>query len=115
MERAIDWGAMRILTRPMTQALSFLGHKIGNFGVGIMVLTLILKLLMFPLFNKQYASQAKMKKVQPKLKKIQGLYKDDRAKLQQEMMKLYKKEGVNPMAGCLPIIPTIFILSLIHI
>ena len=114
MERAIDWGAMRILTRPMTQALSFLGHKIGNFGVGIMVLTLILKLLMFPLFNKQYASQAKMKKVQPKLKKIQGLYKDDRAKLQQEMMKLYKKEGVNPMAGCLPIIPTIFIFFALY-
>ena len=114
MERAIDWGALRILTRPMTQALSFLGHKLGNFGIGIMVLTLILKIFMFPLFNKQYASQAKMKKVQPKLKKIQAMYKDDRAKLQQEMMGLYKKEGVNPMAGCLPIIPTIFIFFALY-
>jgi YidC/Oxa1 family membrane protein insertase len=66
------------------------------------------------LFNKQYASQAKMKKVQPKLKKIQALYKDDRVKLQQEMMGLYKKEGVNPMAGCLPIIPTIFIFFALY-
>ena len=114
MERAIDWGALRLLTRPMTQALSFLGHKLGNFGIGIMVLTLILKIFMFPLFNKQYASQAKMKKVQPKLKKIQTMYKDDRAKLQKEMMALYKKEGVNPMAGCLPIIPTIFIFFALY-
>jgi len=113
-ERAIDWGALRILTRPMTWALSKLGFALGNFGIGIMVLTLILKIFMFPLFNKQYASQAKMKKVQPKLKKIQALYKDDRAKLQQEMMKLYKKEGVNPMAGCLPIIPTIFIFFALY-
>ena len=114
MERAIDWGALRILTRPMTWALSKLGHSLGNFGIGIMVLTFILKIFMFPLFNKQYASQAKMKKVQPKLKKIQKLYKDDRVKLQQEMMGLYKKEGVNPMAGCLPIIPTIFIFFALY-
>ncbi|MGB0905988.1 MAG: membrane protein insertase YidC [Maricaulaceae bacterium] len=109
MERAIDWGAMRILTRPMSTVLTFLGEKIGNYGVGILVLTLIIKIVLFPLFNKQYASQAMMKKVQPKQKKLQALYKDDRMKLQQEMMALYKKEGVNPMAGCLPIIPTIFV------
>ena len=114
MEYAIDWGVLAILTRPMTWALSKLGHGLGNFGIGIMVLTLILKIFMFPLFNKQYASQAKMKKVQPKLKKIQKLYKDDRVKLQQEMMGLYKKEGVNPMAGCLPIIPTIFIFFALY-
>ncbi len=114
IERAIDYGRLRLLSRPMTIALSYFGAAIGNFGLGIMVLTFILKALMFPLYNKQYASQAKMKKVQPKLKKIQALYKDDRVKLQQEMMGLYKKEGVNPMAGCLPIIPTIFIFFALY-
>lgn len=109
MERAIDWGAMRLIVKPISTALSFLGSKIGNYGVGILVLTTLIKLLMFPLFNKQYASQAKMKKVQPKVKKLQELYKDDRMKMQQEMMAIYKKEGVNPAAGCLPIIPTIFV------
>jgi len=114
IERAIDYGRLRLLSRPMTIALSYFGVAIGNFGLGIMALTFILKALMFPLYNKQYASQAKMKKVQPKLKKIQALYKDDRVKLQQEMMGLYKKEGVNPMAGCLPIIPTIFIFFALY-
>lgn len=114
MERAIDWGFMRILTRPMTWALSKLGHSLGNFGLGILALTLIIKIVLFPLFNKQYESQAKMKKVQPKMKKLQNLYKDDRMKLQQEMMALYKKEGVNPAAGCLPIIPTIFIFFALY-
>jgi len=109
MERAIDWGLMRIVVKPISSALSFLGAKLGNYGVGILVLTFLIKLLLFPLFNKQYASQAKMKKVAPKIKKLQTLYKDDRMKMQQEMMGLYKKEGVNPAAGCLPIIPTIFI------
>jgi len=69
---------------------------------------------MFPLFNKQYESQAKMKKVAPKQKKLQALYGDDRMKLQQEVMGLYKKEGVNPMAGCLPIIPTIFVFFALY-
>lgn len=114
MERAIDWGFLRILTRPMTAVLSWLGNSIGNFGLGIMALTFIIKVLMFPLFNKQYESQAKMKKVQPKVKKLQKLYADDRMKMQQEMMALYKKEGVNPAAGCLPIIPTIFIFFALY-
>ncbi len=114
MERAIDWGAMRILTRPMSWALSKLGELLGNYGLGILALTLIIKIFMFPLFNKQYESQAKMKKVAPKQKKLQELYKDDRLKLQQEVMALYKKEGVNPMAGCLPIIPTIFVFFALY-
>ncbi len=109
MERAIDWGAMRLFVKPISTALSFLGSKLGNYGVGILVLTFFIKLLMFPLFNKQYESQAKMKKLQPKVKKLQELYKDDRMKMQQEMMATYRKEGVNPAAGCLPIIPTIFV------
>lgn len=114
MERAIDWGAMRILVRPMSSVLSWLGKQVGNFGVAILIMTFVIKLLMFPLFNKQYASQAKMKKVQPKQKQIQELYKDDRMKLQQEVMALYKKEGVNPMSGCLPIIPTIFVFFALY-
>jgi len=78
MERAIDWGAMRLFVKPISTALSFLGSKLGNYGVGILVLTFLIKLFMFPLFNKQYASQAKMKKVQPKVKKLQELYKESR-------------------------------------
>ena len=114
MERAIDWGAMRILTRPMSWSLSKLGELLGNYGLGILALTLIIKIVMFPLFNKQYESQAKMKKVAPKQKKLQELYGDDRMKLQKEVMALYKKEGVNPMAGCLPIIPTIFVFFALY-
>lgn len=114
MERAIDWGFMGIIVKPISWALSKLGSILGNYGLGILALTLIIKILLFPLFNKQYESQAKMKMVQPKLKKIQTLYKDDRMKLQQEMMGLYRKEGVNPAAGCLPIIPTIFVFFALY-
>ena len=114
MERAIDWGFVGILVKPISWSLSQLGELLGNFGLGILALTLIIKLFMFPLFNKQYESQAKMKKVQPKLKKLQERYKEDRMKLQKEMMALYKKEGVNPMAGCLPVIPTIFVFFALY-
>ncbi|WP_298914563.1 membrane protein insertase YidC [uncultured Algimonas sp.] len=114
MSRAIDWGMMGLLVRPIMWLLSWLGNALGNFGLGILALTFIIKLLMFPLFNKQYASQAKMKKVMPQTKKLQERYKDDRMKLQKEMMGLYKKEGVNPAAGCLPIIPTIFVFFALY-
>lgn len=114
MSRAIDWGAMGLLVRPIMRLLSWLGNVLGNFGLGILALTFIIKLIMFPLFNKQYKSQAKMKKVMPDVKKLQERYKDDRVKLQQEMMGLYKKEGVNPAAGCLPIIPTIFVFFALY-
>lgn len=111
---AIGWGLMRVLVKPISRVLSWLGEKMGNYGLGILALTLLIKILMFPLYNKQYASQAKMKKVQPMLKKLQVRYKDDRMKLQKEMMGLYKKEGVNPAAGCLPIIPTIFVFFALY-
>ncbi len=114
MDLAIDWGALGILTRPMSLAITWLGERIGNYGLAIMALTLLIKIVLFPLFNKQYESQAKMKKLAPQLKKIQTRYKDDRLKLQQEMMALYKKEGANPMAGCLPIIPTIFVFFALY-
>ena len=114
MTSAIGWGRLKILVKPISRILSWLGNKLGSLGLGILALTLVIKLLMYPLYSKQYASQAKMKKVQPKLKKLQERYKDDRMKLQQEMMALYKKEGANPMAGCLPIIPTIFVFFALY-
>ena len=114
LDLAIDWGLMGILVRPMTTVLNWLGETIGNYGVAIMVLTLLIKIVLFPLFNKQYASMAKMKKVAPELTRLREVYGDDRMKLQQEMMALYKKEGVNPMAGCLPIIPTIFVFFALY-
>ncbi len=114
MERAIDWGRLRLLTRPFNAAISWFHSLVGNYGVAIILLTTLIKLVLFPMFNKQYASQAKMKKVAPKQKQLQERYKDDRVKLQQEVMKLYRSEGVNPMAGCLPIIPTIFIFFALY-
>jgi len=114
MTSAIGWGMLKILVKPISRSLSWLGTKLGSFGLGILALTLLIKLLMYPLYSKQYASQAKMKKVQPMMKKLQTRYKDDRMKLQQEMMALYKKEGVNPAAGCLPIIPTIFVFFALY-
>ncbi len=114
LTNAIGWGKMKILVKPITRALSWLGDRLGSLGLGILALTLLIKLLMYPLYSKQYASQAKMKKVQPMLKKLQERYKDDRMKLQQEMMALYKREGANPAAGCLPIIPTIFVFFALY-
>ena len=114
--RVIDWGTLRIIVKPLTTALNWLGERIGNYGIAIIVLTFIIKLALFPLFNKQYRSMGKMKKVAPQLTKLRERYNapEDRMKLQQEMMALYKKEGVNPMAGCLPIIPTIFIFFALY-
>lgn len=114
MDMAIDWGLLGPLTRPMSWALSFFGKGLGNFGLGILLITLIIKIILFPLNNKAYSSQAKMKAVQPKMKRLQELYKDDRAKLQQEMMAMYKKEGVNPVGGCLPMIPQIFVFFALY-
>ena len=114
MDMAIDWGFLGPLTRPMSVSLSYFGRLTGNFGVAILIITLILKLILFPLNNKAYASQAKMKAVQPKVKKMQELYKDDKSRMQKEMMALYKKEGVNPVGGCLPMIPQIFIFFALY-
>lgn len=111
--KTIDWGWFHYLTRPIFWALHEMVGIFGNFGVAILLLTVLIKLVLFPLANKQYVSMAHMKKVQPQIKKMQERYKDDRTKLQQEMMALYKKEKINPMAGCLPIflqIPIFFSL-----
>ncbi|WP_374764837.1 membrane protein insertase YidC [Yunchengibacter salinarum] len=112
-DRAIDWGWFYFLTRPIFKGLHFFAELTGNYGVAILTLTLLIKLALFPLANKSYVSMARMKKVQPKMKALQERHKEDKQRLQQEMMALYKKEKVNPMAGCLPIllqIPVFFAL-----
>jgi YidC/Oxa1 family membrane protein insertase len=101
----VDWGILWFLTKPFFYALSFFGELTGNFGVAILIVTLIVRILLFPLANKSFASMAKMRKVQPEIKRIQERFKDDRAKMQQEMMAFYKREKVNPFSGCLLLLP----------
>ncbi len=111
--RAIDWGWFRWFERPILTLLRYLFDLVGNFGVAIILLTVIIRGLLFPIAQKQFASMAAMKAVQPKMKAIQERYKDDKQKQQQEIMKLYKEEKVNPLAGCLPLliqIPIFFAL-----
>ena len=103
-DKAVDWGNFFFLTRPIFYTLNFFGDLIGNFGVAILILTLIIKAILFPLASKAYESMSRMKKLQPKVQEIQKRYEDDKMKQQQEMMALWKKEKVNPMAGCLPIL-----------
>ena len=111
--RTIDWGWFEVLEKPILWLLKQLFGLVGNFGVAIMLLTVVIRGLMFPIAQKQFASMAAMRAVQPKMKAIQERYKDDKQKQQKEIMALYKKEGVNPLAGCLPLllqIPIFFAL-----
>ena len=104
LSKSIDWGWFEWFMRPIFDVLNWLFKVTGNFGVAIICLTFIVRLLMFPIADKQFRSMAGMRRVQPKLKAIQERYKDDKAKLQQEMLKLYQAEKINPAAGCLPIL-----------
>jgi len=109
----IDWGWFYFITKPMFLALDYFFHLVGNFGLSILIVTVLVKILFFPLANKSYASMAKMKAVQPQMAMIKERYANDRPKQQQAMMELYKKEQINPVAGCLPIaiqIPVFFSL-----
>ena len=109
----IDWGWFYFITKPMFLALDFFYRLFGNFGISILLVTVIVKLLFFPLANKSYASMAKMKSVQPQLAALKERYPDDKVKQQQEMMEIYKKEKINPIAGWLPValqIPVFFSL-----
>jgi YidC/Oxa1 family membrane protein insertase len=109
----IDWGWFYFITKPMFLALDFFYRLFGNFGISILLVTVLVKLLFFPLANKSYASMAKMKSVQPQLAALKERYPDDKVKQQQEMMEIYKKEKINPIAGCLPValqIPVFFSL-----
>ena len=102
-DRAIDWGWFVWFEKPIFYLLDWLFQHVGNFGVAIILLTCVVRALLFPVAQKQFASMASMRKVQPKMKALQERYKDDKPKLQQEMLALYKTEKVNPLAGCLPI------------
>jgi YidC/Oxa1 family membrane protein insertase len=104
LERAIDWGWFRWFMIPIFSLLNWLFAMIGNFGVAIIGLTVIVRALLFPIAQKQFASMAAMRVLQPKIKQLQERYKDDKPRMQQEMLTLYKEERVNPMAGCLPIL-----------
>src|SRR5213075_792187 len=90
--------------RPLFNLLVWLFEHIGNFGVAIICLTLIVRTIMFPIAHKQFQSMAAMRKVQPKMKAIQERFKDDKQRQQQEILKLYQEEKINPAAGCLPIL-----------
>ncbi len=121
---AIDWGWFRFITKPMFTLIDTIYRLVGNFGVAILIVTLMLKVAFFPLANKSYAAAAKMKALQPQIQLIRDASPDDRVKQQQATMELYRKEKINPIAGCLPTliqIPVFFslykvlFLSLIHI
>jgi YidC/Oxa1 family membrane protein insertase len=102
--RAIDWGWFRVLEKPIFWVLDQVFKLVGNFGVAIIILTFLVRGLMFPIAQKQFRSMAGMRRVQPKMKELQERLKDDKPRLQQELLKLYQEEKVNPLAGCLPIL-----------
>jgi YidC/Oxa1 family membrane protein insertase len=104
---AVDWGWLWFLTRPMFVVLELFFHLFGNFGLAILGLTVVVKLLMFPLASKSYESMSKMKKLQPEIEAIKKRFPDDPAKQQQETMAFYQRERVNPLAGCVTMLPTI--------
>jgi len=109
----IDWGWFYFITKPMFQAIHMLYLWIGNFGLAILAITVLIKLVFFPLANKSYASMAKMKAVQPEMMALRERYGDDKVKQQQALMELYKEKKINPLAGCLPIliqVPVFFAL-----
>ena len=100
----IDWGWLYFLTKPLFFIINYLFELTKNFGIAIILVTAAVRLLFFPLANYSFRSMAKMKILQPELLRLKGLHKDDKVKLQQEMMALYKREKVNPLSGCLPIL-----------
>ena len=112
-ELLIDWGWFYFITKPMFIVIDFFFRWTHNFGVAILIVTVLVKILFFPLANKSYASMAKMKAVQPQMLAIRERWPDDKVRQQQELMELYKREKINPIAGCLPIviqIPVFFAL-----
>jgi YidC/Oxa1 family membrane protein insertase len=109
----IDWGWFYFITKPLFILIDYLFRLVGNFGLAILIVTVLIKIAFFPLANKSYASMAKMKAVQPQMMALRERYANDKARQQQELMELYKKEKINPLAGCLPIavqIPVFFSL-----
>ncbi len=112
-ERAVDFGLLWFLTQPIFWLLDQINRVVGNFGVAILLLTVMVKLLFLPLANKSYRAMSQMKKLAPQMQQLKERYGEDRQKLNQEMMALYKREKVNPVSGCLPVviqIPVFFAL-----
>ncbi len=112
-DRAIDYGWLYFLTRPMFEVLRFLHGMSGSFGMAILIMTVIVKLLLFPLANKSYVSMAKMRQFMPELQRIRERYKNDKQKMNEMMMKFYQEKKINPASGCFPIllqIPIFFAL-----
>ncbi|WP_296818992.1 membrane protein insertase YidC [Brevundimonas sp.] len=101
---AIDWGMFWFLTKPIFMVLEWFYGLVGNFGVAILLLTIVVKLVLFPLANKAYASMSRMRNLQPKMEEIKAKHANDAAKQQQEIMALYQREKINPLAGCLPLL-----------
>ncbi len=100
----IDWGWFFFITKPMFFLIDFLFNRLGNFGVAILLVTVLVKAAFFPLANKSYKSMSQMKKLQPQMTALREQYKDDKVKQQEELMKLYKTEKINPLAGCWPMV-----------
>ncbi|MEY3081935.1 MAG: rane protein insertase YidC [Pseudomonadota bacterium] len=100
----IDWGWFYFLTKPFFFLLDWIKGIVGNFGIAILIATVLVKLAVFPLANKSYASMSKMKKLQPEMERLKKEYPEDKMKQQQEMMALYKREKVSPLSGCLPVV-----------
>lgn len=110
---AVDFGWFYFLTKPFFYALDFLNQIFGNFGVAILIFTVLVKLVFYPLADRSYRAMSKMKKIQPEVMKLRERYGEDKMKMNEELMALYKKEGANPVSGCLPIliqIPVFFAL-----
>ena len=101
---AIDWGWFSFLTKPVSYAINWFYGYAGNFGLAIIAFTILMRLILFPLAQASFKSMAKMKKLQPDMQRLKETYPNDRQKMQQELMALYKREGANPVAGCLPIL-----------
>ncbi len=112
-ELLIDWGWFYFITKPLFWVLEFFFHLVGNFGLSILITTVLIKIVFYPLANKSYESMSKMKKIQPEMTALREKLKDDKMAQQKAMMDIYKKEKINPAAGCLPIliqIPVFFAL-----
>jgi YidC/Oxa1 family membrane protein insertase len=112
-DRAVDFGWFYPITKPLFYVLHWFSGLLGNVGLAILALTVCVRIALFPLANRSYAAMSRMKKVQPKMMEIRDRYKDDKQKMQQEVMELYRREKANPLSGCLPIllqIPIFFAL-----
>ena len=104
LDRAIDFGWFHFIARPLVSLLNFSHSLTGNYGIDIILLTLLVKLAFFPLSNKSFKSMTEMRKLQPQLERLREQYQDDRERLNKEMMELYRRYKINPLGGCLPML-----------